>query len=58
MSVPFYISVSRLRSIHLKGIERSRDARHPNLISIELFSYQDKRTKKIRSDFFRQGGRQ
>ena len=25
----FYISVSRLRSIHLKGIERSRDARFP-----------------------------
>ena len=46
-SVPFgdfYISVSRLRSIHLKGIERSREARYPNLTSIELFLYQDKRT--------------
>ena len=53
-SVPFgdfYISVSRLRSIHLMGIERSREARYPNLISIELFLYQDKRSKKIRSDF-------
>ena len=29
----FYISVSRLRSIHLKGIERSREARYPSFIS-------------------------
>ena len=49
-SVPFgdfYISVSRSAaadSIHLKGIERSREARYPNLTSIELFLYQDKRT--------------
>ena len=53
-SVPFgdfYISVSRLRSIHLKSIERSREARYPSLSSIELFLYQDKRTKKIKSDF-------
>ena len=35
----FYISVSRLRSIHLKGIERSRDARYPSLSSIHAFNY-------------------
>ena len=30
-----------------------REARYPNLTSIELFLYQDKRTKKIRCDFYR-----
>ena len=48
-SVPFgdlYISVSRLRSIHLKGIERSRDARYPSLISIQSFSYASFHFKK------------
>ena len=39
MSVSFNISVSRLRSIHLKGIERSREARYPSLILIQSFSY-------------------
>ena len=40
----FYISVSRLRSIHLKGIERSREARLVNQLQMVRASSPPRRT--------------
>jgi hypothetical protein len=48
----FYISVFRLRSIHLKGIERSREARLVNQLQMVRASSPPRRTRGTISESF------